>query len=700
MRNLSLASLALCAVLAGGGCSSSAVTSDAGTCAAGTTSCTGTCANLMTSHDNCGKCGNACPVGQACAAGACVPDCAMGTKACGTECVNLQTDNANCGACGTACPMGQLCSGGMCAVNCQTGLVVCNGTCTNTKSDPTNCGACGSACPMGQLCSNGACAVTCATGTTNCSGVCANLSSDNMNCGMCAVICPAGQACTSGSCALTCQTGQSICGNACTNLNTDNANCGKCDTVCPAGAVCSSGTCATNCGKPLIACSGACVDVRFDPANCGGCGSACPMRANATSTCLSASCSFQCSNGFFDCDSNASTGCEVNGATDPLNCGACGRACAPANATGACTSGACGISACSTGFLDCDKSVTNGCEVNGKTDSNNCGACGKVCATGSTCCGGACVDLTKDTSNCGKCGNACATGINCQSSVCGGKSCADILASSGGTATSGIYTIVIGGNAVQVYCDMTTDGGGWTQILNLNTSDGHIMWWGNALWTDSNTFGTASASLTADYKSAAWNSLTGGTKLLLVVHTNGTYKGWKSFKKLTPTTLNGDMQGGDNTILTNGIINSSSTNSSLQGGERMVAKSTQLYANHCVATGGACTNNTTGSPDGDRIGSNEGTPGDNNGGGLGNWHDMGLCCGMSSIAGITCRGGSFRTTSEAQAGWTSGCGYGQPGYFGTDAYGPGSSTCSDNSCTNSNWAQPNGINYHYALFIQ
>ncbi len=288
-------------------------------------------------------------------AGVDVTPCAEGEERCDGACVDLRSSVAHCGACGSACAPANAtasCAGGICAIGaCADGFgdcdgLVANGCETDVRTSSANCGACGRACALDHAttsCVDGACRVErCEAGAGDCDGDPANgceaaLASDARNCGTC------GRACSGAT-------------PACTTAD--------------GGTDCSSG-----CAPGQSRCGDACVDAQTSLDHCGACGNACPARANATRTCASGRCGFTCAARWADCDGNASNGCEVNLDADARNCGACGRACALANATAACVSGACRVATCASGWGNCDGADGNGCEARLNTPSN-CGRCG------------------------------------------------------------------------------------------------------------------------------------------------------------------------------------------------------------------------------------------------------------------------------------------------------------------------------------
>jgi hypothetical protein len=395
-------------------------------------------ASLDDDPRNCGACGQVCQnvangtpgcAGGQCGVGSCLPNFADcdGNGLNGCE-ASVLSDPAHCGACGHACgavPHGApACAGGACAIGaCDPGYRDCNGLradgCeVHVASDLANCGACGQACLFphgGSMCVNSVCVGgPCAASFADCDKMAANgcetaTGSDADNCGACGHVCSAPSstsACNGGACAIgACLAGFADCDgqypNGCEiHTDTDLANCGACGNACGAVANgtpdCRAGACAIGaCDAGFFDCdrvvqTGCELDGRSDPANCGGCGKVCAV-AHASPSCTAGQCGIaSCDGAFRDCDGNPANGCEIDTDNDAQSCGGCGKACSLANAVANCANATCGVASCKAGFGDCDGNPANGCELDTSADVKNCGGCGAACARGMACLGGAC----------------------------------------------------------------------------------------------------------------------------------------------------------------------------------------------------------------------------------------------------------------------------------------------------------------------
>lgn len=204
------------------------------------------------------------------------------------------------------------------------------------------------------------------------------------------------------------------------------------DEQCSLGALCAGGLCVAGCSasRPCPGgqgcCVGACVDTEMNIANCGVCGRACTP-PNATPICRRGACAVgSCTAPFGNCDGDDANGCETDLSATASACGACGTSCASRpNSTPRCEMGACRYT-CTSGFGDCDGNVANGCESNLSTTPAHCGMCGRACSLRNATAGcslGACVVAACDVGfgDCnGNPADGCETDLRTSLSHCGG----------------------------------------------------------------------------------------------------------------------------------------------------------------------------------------------------------------------------------------------------------------------------------------
>ena len=489
----------------------------------------GPCAPEQGGQKPCGNCGSQTKT--------CSDQCQWGDWGiCGSEgvCQTGVTDSQGCGNCGsqtkTCSDQCQWVDWGICSNEgvCQTGLTTedpCGNCGTQTKTCSNQCqwdppqacnneGVCSTGQEMSQTCGN------CGTQTKTCSDQCqwgafgsctgqGSCSPDQtLLCGQCG-----SKVCTANCQWTPCQPEDSLCddGNPCTNdacdagqgcVNSSVAN----GTPCGAGKTCQSGTCT------LVECT-----INSDCADSKPC---------TKNKCVEGACLNPNKNDGIVCDAD-SNGCTGN---DACLSGVC-----QAGETVTCDDGlACTVDACLSTGSNSSICVTDlkeeHCLIDGQCYNNaesfgiGCSVCDPAtsqtsptplnngndcisCLNGGHCntVGGCSSSLDCDD------GDAETTADECVNGVCTGtpvvkvdnQTCNTIKNTDQG-ATSGVYTIDTDkgkkNKPFQAYCDMTTQGGGWTLVWKQRNHDDAVTLYkknlkGNSLLLSESYDGTTQGSL-------------------------------------------------------------------------------------------------------------------------------------------------------------------------------------------------------------
>ena len=380
--------------------------------------------------------------------------------------------------------------------DCSSSRTCCNGRCVDTSTDIANCGTCGAACSQQHVvatCAGGECAGACDPGWTDCNanlrkdGCEAYTAGDLNQCAGCSAKCSANNVplptCTNGLCDGACAAGTADCnGDKLTDgcevlVATDPNHCGGCGAKCSTNNVpsptCTSGLCDGACTAGTADCNGdkltdGCeVLVATDPDHCGGCGAKCSVNNIPSPTCTNGLCDGACAAGTADCNGDKLTdGCEVDTRSSTSNCGSCGASCSSSHIAPLCASGVC-TGACDAGWADCDDDKrTNGCETDIRGTPAHCGICGAACSTNHvptpTCASGVCTGACAvgwDDCNGDKRTDGCETDVTSNILACGG--CGQVCSPNhvvSRTCTAGICTGTCAPNWADCDNDKRTNG--------------------------------------------------------------------------------------------------------------------------------------------------------------------------------------------------------------------------------------------------
>ena len=132
-------------------------------------------------------------------------------------------------------------------------------------------------------------------------------------------------------------------------------------------------------------------------------------------------------------------------------------------------------------------------------------------------------------------------------SNCAANDCQDILDNHTIAPGDGAYWLdPDGAGAFQSYCDMTTNGGGWTLVANVAPVDGNVLGYTSDYWYAAAPYGSFGNRFSHDFKSPAAYRLQGTHLMIQSSDTgaSGAIRGWKRWPFLSTQTFNALFFGG------------------------------------------------------------------------------------------------------------------------------------------------------------
>ena len=166
-----------------------------------------------------------------------------------------------------------------------------------------------------------------------------------------------------------------------------------------------------------------------------------------------------------------------------------------------------------------------------------------------------------------------------------GDDCAHILEVYDGEE-SGVFWVDLDGEggepSFQVYCDMETQGGGWTLVMNVEPSDGNVVSFTNTtFWQTDAEFGDFSAYFTGDYKSPVSYRLPSDAIMVQVANPGetGAIIGWKAWN-MDVKTFDSFFDSGANTTQTTSLI--AEEVSSVYAYEAVIKNGNHLQSNRSI----------------------------------------------------------------------------------------------------------------------